>query len=112
MTQVSVFHGEDGVIEMGIKSTQCQDVLVECVRPDGSVCMHAGRIVRRDEQAIVLADACWIAMTGRRHLFMQGKPDASAEWEPLDSRSTVELPAAGSVITTWPHGLEMFRQAK
>lgn len=76
-------------------------VIVEIPLPDGCLAMYAGKLVKRDAQNIVLTDAAWVASTGRRHLFFAGQADSNCEVEPYPADVSVELPAAGAIITGW-----------
>jgi len=87
------------------KKVATRNVVVETPLPDGWMCMHVGRLVRRDDKAIVLVDASWISQTGRRSEFFANRFDSTCEIEPLPDGVEIELPAAGAVITSWPHPL-------
>ena len=84
-------------------SPKSRNVVVEIPLPDGWMSMHVGRLVRRTKETIVLTDATWVASTGRRHLFFAGTPDENCEVEPFPDGVEIELPAAGAVVTAWPH---------
>ena len=81
-------------------------VVVEFPLPDGWMSMYIGRLVKRTETSIILDHPCFISHTGRRHLFFAGTPDSNAEWEPSGQRAS--LPAAGAVVTDWPHDFSPF----
>jgi len=59
-----------------------------------------------------MVDATWIASTGRRHLFLAGKPDPSAEWEPHPDGVEVRFAAPVLWQSSWDYGLAPFRAAR
>jgi hypothetical protein len=66
---------------------------------------HVGRLVERDSEHITLVDVSWVSNTGRRSEFFAGNFDEHCEIEPCPDGVRVELPAAGAVVTDWPHVL-------
>lgn len=80
-------------------------VTVEVPREDGSTALFVGREVSRTADRIVLADAAWVADTGRRHEFMAGTLAGTCEIEPYAGE--VELPLAGAWIAAWPGELPL-----
>lgn len=87
-----------------------RDVIIEIQLSDGWMSMYAGRMVGRNSAEIVLENPCFVKDTGRRHLFFAGTPDKNAEWEPSGPRAY--FPRVGTIVTDWPHGLEMFAVAR
>lgn len=85
--------------------TESKNIVVEIPLPDGCLSMYAGRLAKRDADRIDLVDAAWIACTGRRHLFFRGEFDPSVEIEPYPDGVVISLPAAGAIVTSWPHAL-------
>lgn len=81
------------------------NVVVEVPLPDGCMSMYVGKLVERTKEAIFLTDTSWIASTGRRHLFFKGDYDSNCEIEPYPDGVTIELPAAGAILTNWLHDL-------
>ena len=95
------------------KSTKTTNaVILEALRPDGATSMFIGRFVAREDGAVTLTDATWIASTGRRHLFLYGKPDGQAEWEPHPDGAQIRIEAPLLWIGPWEYGLEQFRKAR
>lgn len=82
-----------------------RNVIVEIPLPDGWLSMYSGRLVRHTASKIVITDAAWIASTGRRNEFFAGRPDDKCEIEPYPDGVQMSLPAAGAVVTDWPHAL-------
>jgi len=85
------------------KAEQSDLVIVEIPLPDGWMSMFGGRLVRRDDNVVVLVDAAFIKDTGRRHRFFTADFDESVEVEPYPDGVEIELPAPGAVVTQWPH---------
>lgn len=82
-----------------------ENIVVEVQLNDGSMSMEIGRLVSRTEKRIRITDAAFIASTGRRHLFFAGAPDSNTEIEPYPDGMIRDLPAVGSIVSTWPHPL-------
>lgn len=87
------------------KKTIKQNVAVEIPLLDGSVSLLVGELQSRTKDAIILDKATFVKNTGRRSEFFAGRFDANAEFEPYPDGMTVELPAPGAQVYSWPHGL-------
>lgn len=82
-----------------------QPVWVEVVRPDGSTSGHLGRFQGCSINEICLSHHSWVAETGRRHLFLMGKPDSTYEVEVSPPETIKRLPRWLAEIQDWPHEL-------
>jgi hypothetical protein len=87
------------------QKTKPENIVVEVKLDDGCVSMYIGELISRNDEAIKLTKASWIACTGRRHLFFSGEPDKNTEIEPYPDDTVIELPARGAIITSWDHPL-------
>ena len=91
--------------EDNMKEENYQNVCLEFIRPDGSSSIFTGRLLRRAENVIEIDRAAWIADTGRRHLFMAGRPDSTVEIEPYPDDMRISFPDGHVIVMDWPHAL-------
>ena len=63
-----------------------------------------GKVVSLTKDEVVLADASWVAHTGRLHNAMVSGFDSNAEVEPYNGSISIKQ---GAIVTTlnWKHGL-------
>jgi hypothetical protein len=70
---------------------------------------YTGRITAVHPQEIELADACWIADSGRFHKALKGEWDAAAEHEPFPTAIVI---GRGAIIDACPLSCEIPKAVK
>jgi hypothetical protein len=80
-------------------------VMIEIARPDGSTALHLGRFLGCSLSEVCVDHHSWVAQTGRRYLFLTGKPDGDVAIEVSAPEAVQRLPRWGSIVSDWPHEL-------